>query len=95
MNHATEVNSGLQWPNRKITTSLLPAWLPKSGSSFDLPIAIAILGASGLFTNIEGTLFVGELSLEGALRDTRGGLSKWNQESGYSDCKSSGSATLT
>ena len=71
---AAIVNSGMQWPNRKITTSLLPAWLPKSGSSFDLPIAIAILGASGLFTNIEGTLFVGELSLEGALRDTRGVL---------------------
>ena len=44
------VNSGFNWPNRKIIVSLSPAWLPKSGSGFDLAIAIGILGAQGLIT---------------------------------------------
>ncbi len=39
------VNCTESWPNRKVTVSLSPAWLPKSGSSFDLPIAIALLAA--------------------------------------------------
>jgi magnesium chelatase family protein len=39
------VNSSENWPNRKVTVSLSPAWLPKSGSSFDLPIAVALLAA--------------------------------------------------
>jgi magnesium chelatase family protein len=34
---AALVNSGEVWPNKKVTVSLSPAWLPKSGSSFDLP----------------------------------------------------------
>ena len=43
---AAILNSGRTWPNRKVTVSLAPAWLPKSGSAFDLPIALAILAAS-------------------------------------------------
>ena len=39
------VNSQEKWPNKKVTVSLSPAWLPKSGSNFDLPIAVAILAA--------------------------------------------------
>ena len=39
-------NSGKRWPQTKITVSLSPAWLPKSGSGFDLPISIAILSAT-------------------------------------------------
>jgi magnesium chelatase family protein len=39
------VNCSEKWPNRKVTVSLSPAWLPKSGSSFDLPITIALLAA--------------------------------------------------
>lgn len=39
------VNSQEIWPNKKVTVSLSPAWLPKSGSNFDLPIAVAILAA--------------------------------------------------
>ena len=34
------------WPNRKVTVSMSPAWLPKSGSSFDLSIALSILIAN-------------------------------------------------
>ena len=44
---AALVNSGETWPNKKVTVSLSPAWLPKSGSAFDLPIAITILMAQG------------------------------------------------
>ena len=69
---AALVNSGQGWPNRKITISLLPAWLPKSGSAFDLPIAMGILGAQNIVSNLEDFLFVGELSLDGSLRHTRG-----------------------
>ncbi|MEI6216497.1 MAG: YifB family Mg chelatase-like AAA ATPase [Actinomycetes bacterium] len=69
-------NSGQPWPNRKVTVSLSPAWLPKSGSSFDLPIAIALLKASGLFIDpdSEETIFIGELALDGEVRAVRGVL---------------------
>jgi magnesium chelatase family protein len=71
---AAILNSGYRWPNQKVTVSLSPAWLPKSGSAFDLPIAIAILVASGQLERIRinDFLFVGELSLEGTLRSIRG-----------------------
>lgn len=39
------VNCAEVWPNRKVTVSLSPAWLPKSGSGFDLAICIALLSA--------------------------------------------------
>lgn len=71
---AAIVNSAQVWPNRKITISLLPAWLPKSGSGFDLPIAMGILSASGVIGDISEIIFIGELSLEGAIRNTRGVL---------------------
>ena len=71
---AAIVNSSQSWPNRKVTIALLPAWLPKAGSSFDLPIAIGILGAQNIVRNLEDYLFVGELSLDGSLRHTRGVL---------------------
>ena len=71
---AAILNSGYRWPNQRVTVSLSPAWLPKSGSAFDLPIAIAILVASGQLeiSRITDFLFVGELSLEGSLRSIRG-----------------------
>ena len=71
---AALVNSQQVWPNRKLIISLLPAWLPKSGSGFDLPIAAGILAASGVIPDISDLLFVGELSLDGKLRETRGVL---------------------
>ena len=46
-------NSGFGWPNRKITISLSPAWLPKSGSNFDLPIAIGLLLSNAILPNID------------------------------------------
>lgn len=71
---AAIVNTGLHWPNKKVTIALLPAWLPKSGSGFDLSIAMGILGAQSIVTGVEDLLFVGELSLDGKLRLTRGVL---------------------
>ncbi len=71
---AAILNSSQNWPNRKVTISLLPAWLPKSGSSFDLPIAMAILAAAEPIADISQIVFIGELSLEGNLRNTRGVL---------------------
>lgn len=70
------VNCSEPWPNRKVTVSLSPAWLPKSGSGFDLPIAIALLSAQGLVPQerIANTIFIGELGLDGDIRGTRGVL---------------------
>src|ERR1700750_1320896 len=42
------INSGEQWPQRRITVGLSPASLPKRGSGFDLPIACALLAAAGV-----------------------------------------------
>jgi magnesium chelatase family protein len=71
---AAIINSGFSWPNKKLTVSLSPAWLPKSGSAFDLPIALAILKASGQIeeSGLQESLYIGELSLEGGLRPVRG-----------------------
>src|SRR5690242_12282252 len=66
-------NSGLVYPLRRITANLAPAELPKQGPSYDLPLAVAILVASG---QVEPppprTMFLGELSLDGQLRHTQG-----------------------
>ncbi len=71
------VNSKLDFPPKKITVNLAPADLPKDGAAYDLPIAIGVLLASGqleLPQNLDPgkTFFYGELSLDGALRPTRG-----------------------
>jgi magnesium chelatase family protein len=67
-------NSNELWPNRKVTVSLSPAWLPKSGPSFDLAIAVALLIANQTLPNCEDTVFLGELSLDGKVRSVRGAL---------------------
>ncbi|MGA1279841.1 MAG: magnesium chelatase domain-containing protein, partial [Candidatus Nanopelagicaceae bacterium] len=67
-------HSGFLWPQARITVSLSPAWLPKTGSGFDLSIAIAILVADGRLDGglTEGLLLLGELSLDGRIRPARG-----------------------
>jgi magnesium chelatase family protein len=66
-------NSGAEFPHHKIIVNLAPADLPKEGPSYDLPIALGILIASGqLPQNIDKYLFYGELSLDGTLRHTNG-----------------------
>ena len=70
------LNSHERWPNKKVTVSLSPAWLPKSGSHFDLPIAVALLAAQGLIPSerLSHTVFFGELALDGRIRQARGVL---------------------
>jgi magnesium chelatase family protein len=66
-------NSGLVYPLRRITVNLAPAELPKQGPSYDLPLALAILVASGQVDQPErDAMFLGELSLDGRLRHTQG-----------------------
>jgi len=70
-------NSGLSMPRKRITLNLAPADLPKDGSSYDLPMAIAVLVSSEQVRSSEAqdSLFVGELSLDGKLRPIRGVIS--------------------
>lgn len=71
------INSGYQYPARKITINLAPADLPKEGGRYDLPIAIALLAASEQLTTamLSQYEFVGELALTGALRAVPGAIS--------------------
>ena len=64
------INSQFEFPCRKITVNLAPADLPKTGSGFDLPIAIGILAASGQIPTqkLFSHEFIGELALDGNLR---------------------------
>lgn len=64
------INSQFEFPCRRITVNLAPANLPKSGSGFDLPIAIGILAASGQIPTqkLDSHEFIGELALSGNLR---------------------------
>ncbi|WP_298721225.1 YifB family Mg chelatase-like AAA ATPase [uncultured Oceanisphaera sp.] len=70
------LNAGFEFPARRITVNLAPADLPKDGGRFDLPIAMAILAASGQIptTSLEQLEFLGELALTGALRSIKGAL---------------------
>ena len=66
-------NSGLVFPYRRMVVGLAPAELRKSGPSYDLPIAVGILLASGQLTgDFAEVLFLGELALDGSLRHTHG-----------------------
>jgi magnesium chelatase family protein len=79
-------NSGADFPIARITVNLAPADLPKNGPSYDLPIALGILIASGqIALDVTGSLFFGELSLDGSLRHTNGilPLTYLAREKGY------------
>ena len=70
-------NSGLTFPgSRRLTINLAPADLRKEGPAYDLPIAIGVLTASGQLPadSLDGTVLMGELSLDGSLRHVRGVL---------------------
>lgn len=70
------LNAGFEFPARRITINLAPADLPKEGGRFDLPIALGILAASGQIPaeSLTSCEFLGELSLDGALRPLKGVL---------------------
>ena len=70
-------NCGFFFPIHRVTVNLAPADVKKEGSSFDLPIAVGILGANGdlRLEELVDTVIVGELSLDGRVRPVKGALS--------------------
>ena len=81
---AAIVNSGFEFPSKRITVNLAPADLPKESGRFDLPIALGILAASGQVPGkpLADYEFAGELSLSGDLRPVRGALAMALQTAG-------------
>ncbi|MFF2850467.1 YifB family Mg chelatase-like AAA ATPase [Streptomyces sp. NPDC058001] len=73
---AAVVNSGGEWPQKKLTVGLSPASVPKSGSGFDLAVASAVLGASERIDPrvLADIVMIGELGLDGRVRPVRGVL---------------------
>ncbi|WP_406347947.1 YifB family Mg chelatase-like AAA ATPase [Streptomyces sp. NBC_00144] len=71
---AAVVNSGAEWPQKKLTVGLSPASVPKSGSGFDLAVACAVLGAAERIDpkEIADLVLIGELGLDGRVRPVRG-----------------------
>ncbi len=70
-------SNGLRMPRIKIVVNMAPADIKKSGSAFDLPIAIGILGASEQLENVDlikDYVVMGELSLDGAIQPIKGAL---------------------
>ncbi len=69
-------NSGLEYPNRRITINLAPADVKKEGSSYDLPIAVGMLASSGQAREdlLKKYIILGELALDGSLRPVHGVL---------------------
>ncbi|MDD5513377.1 MAG: magnesium chelatase domain-containing protein, partial [Candidatus Omnitrophica bacterium] len=66
-------NSGFSWPPERITISLAPSDLKKEGASFDLPIALGVLAASGQLDSqrLKNYYVLGELSLDGFVRPVK------------------------
>ncbi|MFE2046430.1 YifB family Mg chelatase-like AAA ATPase [Streptomyces sp. NPDC059477] len=71
---AAVVNSGAEWPQKKLTVGLSPASVPKAGSGFDLAVACAVLGASERIDPrvLADLVMIGELGLDGRVRPVRG-----------------------
>ena len=65
---AAVMSSGIQFPNRTVTVNLAPAHLPKSGTDFDLAIALGVLAASSEIPGPGNAVVVGELALDGSVR---------------------------
>jgi len=69
-------NSGFAFPEHRVTVNLAPADIRKAGASFDLPIALGVLAASGAIArrDVHDVLILGELSLDGGIQPARGVL---------------------
>src|SRR5687768_11170740 len=74
---AALANAGIDLPPRRVTVNLAPADVAKTGTAFDLPIAIAVLVAFGVVSEerVNNCVFLGELGLDGTVRPVRGVLS--------------------
>lgn len=70
------VNSGTSWPDTRVTINLAPSNLPKSGPQFDLAMGLAVFAAKSVVPVdlLPGSVFLGELALDGRLRAIRGVL---------------------
>jgi magnesium chelatase family protein len=73
---AAVLSTGIRWPHRKVTVNLSPASLRKSGSSFDVAIAVAVLAGDGVVpaAGLERVVHLAELGLDGRLQPVRGVL---------------------
>lgn len=73
---AAVVNSGVAWPQKKLTVGLSPASVPKGGSGFDIAVACAVLAAAERIDprQIAGVVMIGELGLDGRVLPVRGVL---------------------
>ncbi len=71
---AAFASCGFEWPNKRVTINLSPAWQKKRGSAIDLAMAVGILLASEQLPagSISGYAFLGELGLDGAVRPVVG-----------------------
>lgn len=74
-------NSGFDFPAKRITANLAPADIKKEGSAYDLPIAISLLISEGRINagDLSDSIFLGELALDGEIRDIKGSLSIANE----------------
>ncbi|WP_117210039.1 YifB family Mg chelatase-like AAA ATPase [Allorhizocola rhizosphaerae] len=73
---AAIVNSGAPWPSQRISVNLLPAYIRKSGSAFDLAMALAVLGGADELPMgpLAQVLVIGELGLDGTVLPVHGVL---------------------
>lgn len=73
---AAVLSSGLEWPMRRITVNLAPGGVRKSGSGFELAVALGVLGANDALPAgvLDGVAVLGELGLDGAVRPVPGTL---------------------
>lgn len=71
---AALANSGIPFPSKKVTVNLAPANVKKEGSGFDFPLALGILASLEFFPfqEVEKTILIGELALDGSLRTVNG-----------------------
>jgi magnesium chelatase family protein len=73
---AAFASTGFAWPNKRVTVNLSPAAVHKTGSAFDVGIAVAVLAAAGIISpdTIRDAMHLGELGLDGVLRPMHGTL---------------------
>lgn len=83
-------NSGYKLMPKKVTVNLAPADIRKSGSGYDLPIAVAVMAAYGYLPQekLKGIFFAGELSLDGSIHGIRGilGMVMEAKRAGFRQC---------
>ena len=82
-------NSGFEFPPHRITVNLAPADVRKAGASFDLPIALGILAASGVVErrDIADVVLLGELSLDGVDPRRRAACCRLPRRRGATGCR--------